>query len=1010
MIVPYIELGASSAFSFFQSCLQPEDLARQAAQLGYPYCGITDLNGIYGAPRFNLACKSQGIEGLVGARLNVSNLGALRVFCEDAQGYKNLCRILSIQHKSNLTLSSIIEHQKGLIFICRIHPESSFDLLKSFLRQTSQRNFFLEMQRHFDRQENILNKKALDAAHALSLPIIATNDVRCLNEQDKFTLDTLTCISQHSSYRVVGRQIKPNGEWFLKSPKSMAKLFQDLPQATRHTLEIAERASFRLEQIDYRLPHYDAPQGYSQEEWLRELSYRGAKERYRKFTRKVKAQLEHELKIICDMNLAGYFLIVWDITRFAREQGFLCQGRGSAANSVVCYALRITALEPISMNLLFERFLSPEREECPDIDLDFPSGKKREQVIQYVYNKYGRHHAALVANVITYKRRSALRDVGKVLELPETDINHVVKLSQTPNTESELSFAEQIRRLRPNIQPEVAHAWGSLSQSIFGLPRHLGQHPGGIVIAKNPLDEIVPTQPAAMPLRTIIQWDKEDCANLDLIKIDLLGLGMLEALEGAKELIHKHHHIDLDYGQLPMDDPKTYRLLSQADTVGVFQVESRAQMNILPRLKPKTFYDIVVSIALIRPGPITGNMVHPYLKRREGSQEVRYPHPSLEPILKRTLGVPIFQEQIMRMAMTAANFSGGEADKLRRAMGFRHMNIPMQEIRTKLFTGMRANNIPPAAQEEIARQISAFASYGFPESHSASFALLSYASAYLKAHYPAIFYTALLNSWPMGFYQPDTLIKDGQRHSVRFKPIDIMHSQWFCHLEGERCVRLGLRHVHGLHKKSGQKLISERSKPYKNIAQLLKRSGLQNAEISTLAEIGAFRETYKSRRQALWQLSAFRERHFGLLAQVQSESPVHPLNEMSFPEEIAAEVQQSGMSASPHPLSLIRVQLHRRGFLSAKELNHCPDGAPVRVAGQCIVKQRPSSAKGFVFLTLEDEFGFLNIIIKPDLFNAKRDLILSASLFDIKGILQNQKGTVQIRGTSIQHLRQNTLV
>jgi error-prone DNA polymerase len=793
----------------------------------------------------------------------------------------------------------------------------------------------------------------------------------------------------------------------------VAERFADQPGWIRNTRALAERCAFSLEDLGYRFPEFPVPPGESQASWLRQLTWRGARARYGEpLPARARAQLERELALIEKLGLPGYFLIVHDIARFASEQGMLAQGRGSAANSAVCYALGITAVDPIAMQLLFERFLSEERGEWPDIDLDLPSGEPRERVIQYVFGKYGPRGAAMTAVVITYRTRLAVREMGKVLGLPPDALDRLAALLSSlehPGDRGELAAALRQAGVDP-AAPRIAELL-SLVERVRGLPRHLGQHPGGIVIAAGPLDEVVPIEPAAMADRRVVQWDKEDCADLGILKIDLLGLGMLAALEDAIGLAREAEGVAIDLAHLPPDDPVTYAMIRRADTVGVFQIESRAQMATLPRLKPERFYDLVVEIALIRPGPITGQMVHPYLNRRAGREPVRYAHPCLEPILARTLGVPIFQEQLLRIAMTAAGFSGGEAEELRRAMGFKRSAERMAQLEQRLREGMAARGIPGEAREEILRGITCFALYGFPESHSASFALIAYASAWLKAHHPAAFLAGLLNAQPMGFYSPATLVKDAQRHGVEVLPLDVAHSDWRCTLEpmnGRPAVRLGLKYAAGLRKKAGRAIAAERGRaPFAGLADLAQRVPLRRAELDTLAELGALAgidPSARTRRSALWQVAALERDPGSLLARAAPRAGPSPLAELSPLEETLADYRESGLSLGPHVMAHLRPQLRARGVLTAAELQRVPDGRRVRTAGHAIVRQRPGSAKGFCFLTLEDETGLSNAILTPQIFRRFRAALHDASILEIEGPLQNADGVIHVRVRELRAL------
>src|SRR5213593_3499647 len=778
----YVELRCRSAFSFLAGASLPEDLVDRAAALGHDTLVLADRSGVYGAPRFFQAARKAGIRPLVGAEVAVAGGGLLWLLVESREGYRNLCRLLTTaalgreKGKAEASWAEIEAHAAGLHGLAGgaegplAGPEAAANLGR--LRAIFGERLAVDVHRHAERDGERLARRLLHLAEAHRVPVVATNDVRHARPAGRALLDVLTCIRLGTTLDQAGRRLLANAERHLKPPAEMAALFRDMPDAIRQSRRIAECCAFTLADLGYRFPEFPLAAGETPIGHLRALTGRGARERYRAITPRVQQQLEHELGMIERLDLAGYFLIVWDVVRFCRERGILCQGRGSAANSAVCYALGITAVDPVGMGLLFERFLSEERGEWPDIDLDLPSGDRREEVIQYVYRRYGERGAAMTATVIGYRTRSAVREAGKALGLSLEQVDRLARLLRAHGWHDEHDeLAAQLRA--GGVDPEAPRIGllVELVRQMQGLPRHLGQHTGGMVIAAGRLDEVVPLEPAAMPGRNVIQWDKDDCADLGLIKVDLLGLGMLAALEEAIPLVREHEGIDVDLAHLPPDDPQVYAMLRKADTTGVFQVESRAQMATLPRMRPERFYDLVVEVAIIRPGPIVGQMVHPYLSRRAGREPVHYAHPALEPILRRTLGVPLFQEQLLRMAMAVAGFTAGEAEELRRAMGFKRSEARMQAIEAKLRAGMDAQGISGRVQDEIVQQITSFALYGFPESHSASFALIAYASAYLKAHHPAAFFCALLDAWPMGFYHPATLVKDGQRHAVEFRPI-----------------------------------------------------------------------------------------------------------------------------------------------------------------------------------------------------------------------------------------------
>lgn len=830
----YIELHTASAFSFLEGASLPEALVERAADLGYPALGLLDRDGLYGVPRFHKAAVAAGVKPIIGSEITIKVQGAnhrpglppsvlnfwqLPILIETREGYENLARLITKMKlrapkgKGALELDELEGHTDGLVALigrpalmgCYYGVGGLLDRLLGVFGRTQ---VYVELQRHLLREEEHDNQALLAMASAYRVPVVATNGVRFAEFSDRPMYDVLTCIRHKTTLDQAGQRLHRNAERYLKSPMMMEKLFLDLPDLIGTTHELANRLGYTMVDLGYRFPDYPVPPEETMDSFLQKITEAGARGRYRPYHARARRQVVRELDLIQKLKLAGYFLIVWDIVNYCRRHGILVQGRGSAANSAVCYSLGITAVDPVGMELLFERFLSEERGQWPDIDLDLPSGEQREQVIQHVYTRYGQLGASMVANVITYRGRNAAREIGKVLSIDSTEIDQLVRTTQSfewgdsdKHLESYLHKSGS-KRLQPKKK-----LFSMLWKQIQNLPRHLGQHSGGMVIAHGRLDEVVPLENASMPNRTVVQWDKDDCAEMGIVKVDLLGLGMLAVIQEAMILINTPQP-RVDLAHLPPDDPEVYRMLQQADTIGVFQVESRAQMATLPRLKPKQFYDIVVEVAIIRPGPIVGQMVHPYLDRRSGREPVTYPHPLLKPILKRTLGVPLFQEQLLRIAMVAAGFTGGEAEELRRAMGFKRSVRRMQQIETKLRDGMKRKGLDDNAIEEIVQSITSFALYGFPESHAASFALLVYASAYLKAHYPAAFYTALLNNQPMGFYSPATLVKDAQRRGVRFTGIDVQHSNWECKVEEDGTIRLGLSYVSGLRKTVGRAIAS----------------------------------------------------------------------------------------------------------------------------------------------------------------------------------------------------------
>ena len=966
MINGYVEFHARSAFSFLEGASLPENMAARAAELGYPAMALLDRDGLYGAPRFHFAAKKVGLKAHIGAEV-----AGIPLIARNRAGYQNLCRLITrvkFEPPPNLpALFPLLEQfSDGLIALANAaHAET-------LCRIYGSQNVYVELQRHYHREEEFRNQAAIEVARRLKLPLLATNAPAYATPRERELLDVLTAIRHHVTIDQAGRLLARNSERYLKPARDMQRLFADLPEAIANTLELSSRLEFVLEDLGYEFPHYPVPEGQTMASFLRQRTYDGMRRRYGDNHARARAQIDRELALIEKLKLEGYFLIVWDIVEFCRREGILAQGRGSAANSAVCYALGITAVDPVNMDLLFERFLSEERREWPDIDLDLPSGPQRERVIQYVYERYGPHGAAMTANVITYRDRLAAREVGKALEP---------------------------YRGAPKFQ--------EICKAIRDLPRHLGQHSGGMVICQGRLDSIVPLQPASMPGRVVVQWDKDDCADLGLIKVDLLGLGMMAVLEESLVHIRRHYGESIDLGKLPQDDPAVYRALQEADTVGMFQVESRAQMATLPRVRPTRFYDLVVEVGIIRPGPIVGKMVHPYIRRRQGKEKPECLHPSLEPVLQRTLGVPLFQEQLLRMAMIAAGFSGGEAEELRRAFSHKRSEQRMSEIEVKLRRGMDRNGITGEVQDRIVQSITSFALYGFPESHAASFALLAYASAYLKVHYPAAFTAALLNCQPMGFYHPATIVQDARRHGLRFLPVDVNRSDWLCKLEKpdgteNYGVRLGLNYLSGLRREVGLQIAAR--KPYLSIDDLVKRvPGLRKDELATLADAGALNSLSAHRREALWEV-ARAARPAGPLLDSSSGGDSSPLAPMTPEQRLCADFQHTGLTLGRHPMAYRRKEWEHLGIQTTAAILRIPNGERVRVAGSVIVRQRPATAKGFVFLSLEDETGIANIILAPCVFEQFQEVIITEPYLFIEGRVQHLEGTHAIRAEWITPL------
>jgi error-prone DNA polymerase len=1444
----FVELHARSAFSFLEAAALPEALAERAAALGQPAIALLDADGVYGAPRLYRACTRLGLSALVGAEITLADGSRLPLLVEDREGYQNLCRLLTRvkmrapKGEGAATLDELGEYAGGLVCLTgggrgpvaaaleREGAAAGRGLLERLVAIYGRFNVFAELQRHLSRPQEARNEWLRGEAARLHLAPLATNEPRLIARRDRPLLDVLTCIREHTTLEAAGRRLARNSEHFMKSGATMERLFSDCPEAVANTGELAMRLGFTLKDLGYRFPDYPLPRGETPIGFLRTLAHAGARGRYGSgpLAEKARRQIEHELALIGRLDLAGYFLIVWDLVEYCRAHDVLVQGRGSAANSAVCYALGLTAVDPVGMELLFERFLSEERGEWPDIDLDLPSGDRRERVIQYVYERYGRLGAAMTANVITYRGRSAAREVGKTLGLPADTVERLSQLV------SDWEYKDPGDSLLAHLaeagcdpaEPRIQH-FGRLWSAIQDLPRHLGQHSGGMVIAQGRLDGVVPLEPATMPGRSVVQWDKDDCAALGIVKVDLLGLGMMSLLQDALEMIRRRGG-QVDLAHLPQD-PKVYDMLQQADTIGVFQVESRAQMATLPRLRPERFYDLVVQVAIIRPGPIVGDMVHPYLRRRAGREAVTVPHPALEPILKRTLGVPLFQEQLLRMAMATAGFTGGEAEELRRAFGFKRSERAMQEVELKLRAGMARQGISGDAAEAIIHSITAFALYGFPEcvvgdtriidaetgrrlriedvvegraslthtlacdselkirkrrvlaattsglrmvhrlrtalgrelvatpehlllteggwrplaslrpgdhiaapralcipggkswpshelivlgdliaegnlchpgtlyfyttdpehrdefvravecfentlatvarhrscfsihvrrkdrtkpigvvewakrlrlwgvgargkrlpdevfempeadmalllarlwegdgtfssaghasydtasvhlaediqhlllrleivsrvyrrthpyrgrrvagfvvtitghdnlglfhslvascflssrkrsqaesiaagpegcrasrdivpvsiqqtiaatrvrkgltweeirlatglsaralcspdrskrgyrrwvigrlgehfdspelkrlatsevywdrvvsvepegmsrtydlaveedhnfvandlivhnSHAASFALLAYASAYLKAHHPAAFYAALLNNQPMGFYDPATIVGDAGRHGQAIRPADVNYSGWLCAIEPDGAVRLGLRYVRGLREEAGLRLEAERQRrPFASVEDLVKRGGLHRDEVARLARVGALASLEPERRAALWEAERAGRPAGALYENLEPPREASPLRPMAAEERLVADYEGTGLTLGPHPMAFRRGRLGRMGVSRAADLAAFRHGAWVKVAGAVVVRQRPGTAKGFVFLNLEDETGLVNVIVRPALFHRHRLALVNEPFLLVEGTLQRQDGVTSVRAERLWPLR-----
>ena len=1011
---------------------------RRAAELELPGVAITDRDGVYGSARAHHEGREQGLRAVVGAEVTLEDGMVLPLLVRTRAGYQNLCRMLTTaklraaKNEGRVAWSELEAHAEGLICLTgdeegpvrRALAEGDTAAAENHARELVRifgpSNVAVEVQRHRLRGERWITRTLADLARQLRLPLIASNGVCHATRERRALFDAFTCLRHHTHLDAAGLLLSPNAQRHLKGEKEMRALFADLPEAVTNTQRIAEEIEFTLTDLGYRFPDYPVPPGHDMASFLREVTYAGAARRYDLPLRaEVRVQLEHELALISKLGFCGYFLIVWDLMRWAKEErGIFCQGRGSAANSAVCYSLGITNADPVGCGLLFERFLSEGRNSWPDIDIDFPSGDQRESVIQEVYRRFGPRGAAMTANVITYRGRSAMREMGKVLNLPEDVLGRFSDLYGHGDFPHTLELQDQIRRAGLPSDHARLPALLRLYQSVYGLPRHLGQHSGGMIICNHGLDAVVPLEPASMPGRVVVQWDKDDCEDLGIIKVDLLGLGMLAAMEDTLAMC-KARGREVDLARIPKDDAETYALMQRADTIGTFQIESRAQQATLPRMKPACFYDVVVEVAIIRPGPIVGKMVHPYLNRRNKKEAVDYIDPRLEPVLKRTLGVPLFQEQVLRMAMEIADFTGSEAEELRRAMSFHRSEERMNKVMAKLRAAMTRKGVSEVTQERIVASIKSFALYGFPESHAISFAIIAYASCWLKTHRPVEFYAGLLNAQPMGFYSPATLIKDACRHGIRVRPVCVVHSELRCMVEDDRTLRLGLLQVRGVSTAALERIVQERERePWRNLDDFLLRTRINKDERRMLAKTGALKELTQHRRDALWKVEERRDVG-GLFEWSRTSAMVvdsnddetdagqaSPLERMSPSERLQADYDGLRLTTGPHPMAYIRARLPE--VWCAVDLEHGHHGQRMAIAGMVICRQRPGTAKGNLFLSLEDETGISNAFVPSDTFEKNRLVITQEPFLIVRGRLQRVEGVTSLYAEQIEALKFET--
>ncbi|SKB06364.1 error-prone DNA polymerase, DnaE-like [Prosthecobacter debontii] len=1012
------ELHARSAFSFLRGTSLPEDLIQRAAHLGMSTLVLTDRDGVYGSPSAHHASRETGVRAIVGSELTMEDGGVLPVIVRSRAGYQNLCRLLTRSKlaapkgESRVSWQELEAHADGLTALTGdeegvLHralnsgePTAPVLLVQRLCRIFGHAQVNLEIHRHRIPRENHRLHEILDLAAHLRLPVVASNAPYYATSDRRILHDAFTCLRHHTHLDEAGLRLSPNSERHLKNPAQMQSLFTDLPQALTQTQRIVESVDFGLDKLGYEFPKYDVPSGHDQDSFLREVTYQSARHRFPKMTEAVRQQLDHELGLISKLGFSGYFLVVWDIVRWTTENGILVQGRGSAANSAVCYSLGITNADPIERKLLFERFLSEGHTSWPDIDLDLPSGDQRERVIQEMYRRFAPYGAAMTANVITYRGRSAMREMSKVLNLPQDVCERFTDLYANGDFPQTLPLDEQVKLAGLHQGHPRLPALLTLHRQVYRLPRHLGQHSGGMVLCTNGLDGIVPLEPASMPGRVVVQWDKDDCEDLGIIKVDLLGLGMMAVLEETfASSAERGRPIGLS--EIPLDDPETFEMMQKADTIGVFQIESRAQMATLPRMKPKEFYDVVIEVAIIRPGPIVGNLMHPYLNRRSGKEKADCIHPLFTDILERTLGVPLFQEQVLKMAMVIAGFSGRDAEELRRAMSFHRSDERIDHATQKLRAAMNERSVEIAVQDKLIESIKAFALYGFPESHAISFALLAYASVWLKVHRAAEFYAALLNCQPMGFYSSATLVRDAKKHGMRFLPVCVAESAMKCTVLTDNTIRLGLNQLCGISRGSLENLLVQRQhQPWRDLADLLSRCPLSRDERRVLAKAGALNILGYHRRSALWAADApFHDDLLGPLTTVQES----PLAQMTPMERLTADYDTTTLTVGAHPMGIVRAQL--RTAKRASDLSSLRHGQWVTIVGMVICRQRPGTANGHCFISLEDETGISNAFVRSELFEKKRLVITQEPFLKINGWLQSLEGVISVVAKNIQAYR-----
>ncbi len=999
----YAELHALSNFTFLRGASHPEELVETAAKLGYEALAITDECSMSGVVRAHSAAREHGLKKLIiGSEFRLRSGRKLVVLAQDRGGYASLCRLITNARRAaekgsyELTRHAFEDGLPGCLVLWIPDREFTLDVEDHWLRETFRDRLWIAVELLADGRQHEQLARLREEGRRLKLPLVASSDVHMHCRARRILQDAVTAVRLGTTVDNAGFGLYPNGERHLRPLEILQHVYPD--DLLDETVHIAGLIDFSLDELRYAYPKEIVPEGETPATWLRHLTEAGMQKRWPQgVPRKVTRLVEHELALIADLAYEPYFLTVYDIVAFARSQGILCQGRGSAANSAVCFCLGITEVDPARMEMLVERFISKERNEPPDIDVDFEH-ERREEVIQYIYTKYGRERAALAATIITYRPRSALRDMGKVLGLSELQVGRLSRSMQWWDGHK----VDDSRILEAGLSPDspVVKRLLYLVRELIGFPRHLSQHVGGFVISDAPLYELVPVENAAMPDRTVIQWEKDDLEELGLLKVDVLGLGMLAAIRRAFGLIRGFDGREYTLATVPAEDPEVYDMICDGDTIGVFQIESRAQMAMLPRLRPRCYYDLVIEVAIIRPGPIQGDMVHPYLRRRNGEEAVDYPSEEVKGVLQRTLGVPIFQEQVMQLAVVAAGFTPGEADSLRRAMAAWKRRGGLGPFEEKLVNGMRERGYDEEFARQIFQQILGFGEYGFPESHSASFALLVYVSSWLKHHEPAAFTCALLNSQPMGFYSGSQLVQDAQRHGVAVRPVDVNRSTWDCSIEagesGEAVLRLGLRMVKGLSEEAAERIVCGRQgDPFESVQQLCEHAGLDRRELDALASAGALQALTGDRHRARWAVAGI-EKPMPLFPSMARYEAAPLLKKPTEGQNIVADYRSTGLTLERHPMCLLRRHLDRYRYLRAEELPDIGDGRKVNIAGLVITRQRPGTASGVIFVTLEDETGQTNLVLWKHVAEKYRAALLNARLLGVAGKLQIEGQVIHV--------------